>query len=127
MNEASLPPRQTLDRAPSPTDDRAIMGHVVYGMYAFAAFTAFPAFIGVIIAYLARGPVHGTWLGTHFTWQIRTFWYGLLLNVIGIVTTLILIGWLILGIAWLWFIWRTAKGWIRLSNREPLEDPYSFF
>ena len=126
MQQSSFPPHAG-NPPPSPTDDRTVMGHVVYGMYALAAVTGFPAFIGVIVAYFIRGSVRGTWLETHVTWQIRTFWYALLFQIIGWITTLILIGWLIIPLALLWFIWRTAKGWIRLSHRQPIEDPRSLF
>ena len=43
-----------------------------------AFLTGWPSIIAVILNYVKRGEVRGTWLESHFRWQIRTFWYGLL-------------------------------------------------
>ena len=65
-------------------------------------------------------------LESHVTWQIRTFWYELAFQVVGWITVWILIGWAILSLGVLFFIWRIAKGWVRLANRRPVENPDSF-
>ena len=117
----SRPPRE----AP-PTDNRTVLTHVVYGLYALTFLTGFTALVGVVMAYFNREPARGTWLESHVSWQIRTFWYGLLLQAIGWVTVWVLIGWFILAAATLWFVWRIAKGWIRLGHGVPIEDPYGF-
>ena len=111
--------------APDP-GELTIVAHVVYAMYALALFNGFTALVGVVVAYLNRDAVRGTWMDSHMTWQIRTFWYGLAISVVGIITTWILIGWLILGLGYLFFVWRIAKGWVRLSNRRPVESPETF-
>ena len=85
-----------------------------------------PSLIAVILNYLRRGDVRGTWLESHFRWQIRTFWYGLLwvsLCWMFLLMTLgigILVVWLPFGLLTLWFIYRVARGWMALSNRQPL-------
>ncbi|HKZ07964.1 MAG TPA: hypothetical protein VJU81_21045, partial [Methylomirabilota bacterium] len=85
-----------------------------------------PSLIAVILNYVKRGDVRGTWLESHFRWQIRTFWWGLLwaaLCGVFVVATLgvgILIAWLPLGIVGLWFIYRVARGWLRLVDRQPM-------
>lgn len=114
--------------------------HVVYGLHAFslltgilgtatvvgAFLTGWPSIIAVILNYLKRGAVQGTWLESHFRWQIRTFWYGLLwvsLCVLFIVATLgigIVIAWLPLAIITIWFIYRVARGWIALRDGRPM-------
>jgi uncharacterized membrane protein len=87
-----------------------------------AFLTGWPSLIAVILNYVKRAEVRGTWLESHFRWQIRTFWYGLLwvaLCVLFIVLTLgigILIAWLPLAIVGLWFVYRIARGWMRLSE-----------
>jgi uncharacterized membrane protein len=79
-----------------------------------------PSIIAVILNYVKRPDVRGTWLDSHFTWQIRTFWYGLLwvaLCGLFVVFTLgigLIIVWLPLAIVSLWFIYRIARGWLRL-------------
>lgn len=81
-----------------------------------------PSLIAVILNYVKRSEVRGTWLESHFHWQIRTFWYGLLwvgLCVLFVILTLgvgILIAWLPLAIVSVWFIYRIARGWIRLRD-----------
>jgi len=83
-----------------------------------------PSLIAVILNYVKRSEARGTWLDSHFRWQIRTFWYGLLwvaLCILFIVVTLgvgILIAWLPLGIVGLWFIYRIARGWLALVDRR---------
>lgn len=111
---------------PAQPGERTMVAHVVYAMYALSFVTGFTALVGVVVAYLNRDAVAGTWLASHATWQIRTFWYVLVFQIIGWITVWILIGWLILTIGLLYFIWRIAKGWIRLANRQPVEMPQSF-
>jgi uncharacterized membrane protein len=114
--------------------------HVIYGLHAFslltgilgaasvvgAFLTGWPSIIGVILNYVKRGEAHGTWLESHFRWQIRTFWFGLLwvtLCLLFVVMTLgigILIAWLPLGVVGLWFIYRIARGWLALIDRRPM-------
>jgi uncharacterized membrane protein len=85
-----------------------------------------PSIIAVILNYVKGSDVRGTWLESHFRWQIRTFWYGLLwvsLCMAFIILTFgvgILIAWLPLGLVSLWFIYRIARGWIRLRDGKPM-------
>ena len=59
-------------------------------------------------------------LDTHHTWMIRSFWWALLWGVIGIVTIVIVIGWAILFVVWVWYIYRHVRGLIALLNGEPM-------
>ncbi|MDX1636232.1 MAG: hypothetical protein R3280_16455 [Marinobacter sp.] len=71
---------------------------------------------GVIINYVKLDDVRGTWIEPHFRWQIRTFWIGVLWSVIGVITTVIIVGWFILlGIA-IWIIYRIVKGALALND-----------
>jgi uncharacterized membrane protein len=114
--------------------------HVIYGLHAvslitgivtaativFAFLTGWPSIIAVILNYVKRSEARGTWLESHFRWQIRTFWWGLLwvgLCLAFVVATLgigLLIAWLPLMIVGLWFIYRVASGWLRLVDRRPM-------
>jgi uncharacterized membrane protein len=76
--------------------------------------------VGVIVNYVKLDDAGGTWLESHFRWQIRTFWWGLLWGVIGSVLLLILIGWLVLAAAGIWIIYRIVKGAMYLSENRPL-------
>ena len=116
--------------------DTAPLGitHLIYALHAWSVFigltsaafivTAFlagwPSIIGVILNYVKRGDAAGTFLETHFRWQIRTFWLALLWAVIGALAFVSLIGipfaiviWVLTGI---WVLYRIARGWIALSN-----------
>ena len=116
--------------------------HIVYALHALGlvigAFGAasvlgsflfgWPSIIAVIINYVKRSDVRGTWLESHFTWQIRTFWFALLWAVVVAVVsaplTLVLIGfgtWALgMGLLGLWAIYRIARGWLRLNAREAM-------
>ena len=91
-----------------------------------AFLTGWPSIIAVILNYVKRSEVRGTWLDSHFSWQIRTFWYGLLwvsLCVLFVVLTLgigILIAWLPLALVSIWFIYRVVRGWLRLRDGLPM-------
>jgi uncharacterized membrane protein len=85
-----------------------------------------PSLIAVILNYIKRGEVRGTWLESHFRWQIRTFWFGLLwvaLCGLFVVMTLgigIFIAWIPLGVVGLWFIYRILRGWLNLKDHRPM-------
>jgi uncharacterized membrane protein len=85
-----------------------------------------PSLIAVIVNYVKRSDVRGTWLESHFRWQIRTFWFGLLwaapCGAILAVTlfTAIIVLWLPLAILTVWFIYRIARGWSALASNQPM-------
>ncbi len=87
-----------------------------------------PSIIAVIINYVKRNDVRGTWLESHFTWQIRTFWFALLwaaaVAIVSIPLAIVLVGigtW-VLGMALLgvWAIYRIARGWLRLNAHQEM-------
>ena len=84
--------------------------------------------VAIVLDYVKKDEAAGTWLESHFRWQIRTFWFGLLWVVLCglfVVFTFgvgILIAWLPLGIVGLWFIYRIARGWLRLVDRRPMYE-----
>ena len=129
----------------APSDSLVTITHVVYALHTLSlvigAFGAasiigafvfgWPSIIAVIINYVKRSEVRGTYLDSHFSWQIRTFWWALLMSVIiavlGFTLAIVLIGfaiWIIgffvLGI---WAIYRIARGWLALMDRRPMPLP----
>ena len=126
-----------MERAP---DSLLNWTHVVYALHAFslltgiigtatvvgAFLTGWPSIIAVILNYVKRGEARGTWLESHFRWQIRTFWFGLLwisLCVAFIIMTFgigILITWLPMVLVGLWFVYRIARGWVALGAARPM-------
>jgi uncharacterized membrane protein len=85
-----------------------------------------PSIIAVIMNYIKRSEARGTWLDSHFRWQIRTFWYGLawvVLCSLFVVFTLgigLIIVWIPLGFLTIWFIYRVARGWLALRDKRPM-------
>ncbi|QPD04617.1 MAG: hypothetical protein Nkreftii_002391 [Candidatus Nitrospira kreftii] len=113
---------------------------VVYALHAFslltgiigtatvvgAFLTGWPSIIAVVLNYIKRSDARGTWLESHFRWQIRTFWFGLLwMSLCGafIIATLgigLLFVWLPITLVGLWFVYRIVRGWVTLSDRRPM-------
>jgi uncharacterized membrane protein len=89
-----------------------------------ALLTGWPPIIAVNLNYVKRSDARGSWLESHFRWQIRTFWFGLLWVVLcGLLVVLtlgvgLIIVWLPLAFVTTWFIYRIARGWPRLGARQ---------
>jgi uncharacterized membrane protein len=113
--------------------------HLIYALHAFSAFmgivssafvvtaflTGWPSIIAVVLNYAKRADVRGTFLESHFRWQIRTFWYALLWVVIGWFLFLTIIGIplaiLIFVVTGIWVLYRIARGWMALNEGRPIE------
>jgi uncharacterized membrane protein len=126
---------------PLPAEDLVTLTHVMYALHAFSALagitsaafvvTAFlsgwPSIIAVIINYVKRDSVRGTFLDSHFSWQIRTFWWSLLWVIVAgvMIATLIgaVIGIPLLLLVGLWVIYRIIRGWIALASRKAMPLP----
>ncbi len=93
---------------------------VVYILYALSYFTGITAIAGIIINYVKLEEVQGTWLESHFRWQMRTFWFGLLWAVIGVLSMIIVVGFAILFANFCWIIYRIVKGWLNLNDDKPM-------
>jgi uncharacterized membrane protein len=105
--------------------DLQSLKNVAIAVYALQAASILPPFVitffvAVILNYIKRDDVRGTWLESHFRWQLRTFWFGLLWFVLGGLTYVIVIGWAILFAASLWLIYRILKGWLNLNDGKPM-------
>ena len=92
----------------------------VYILQALGFLTVITPIIGIIVNYIKEDDVRGSWLESHFRWQKATFWYGLLWTVLGVLTQWILIGWVVLMLLAIWFIYRIAKGWIYLVDGKEM-------
>jgi uncharacterized membrane protein len=93
---------------------------VIYALYALALFAGVSAIVAIVLNYIKRDEVQGTWLESHFRWQISTFWWSVVWCVVGAITWIILIGWIVWGVAFVWFIYRIAKGWLNLNDNKPM-------
>jgi len=132
----------------APLDTRDSLGsalrtmHIVYALHALGlglgAFGAasvvgsflfgWPSIIAVILSYVKRSEATGTWLASHYTWTIRTFWWALgwsvLVAVVSIPLAIALVGILtwavgifLLGV---WAIYRVMRGWLQLKDRQAM-------
>jgi uncharacterized membrane protein len=136
-----MPQPDILDAQPvvaTPRDSLVTLAHVIYALHAFAVLSGvltsativgsfvsgLPSIVAVILNYLKRSEVRGTWLDSHFRWQIRTFWFALLWILLALVLAFTLIGIplalvLLLG-SGLWVIYRVVRGWLALQDRHPM-------
>ncbi len=97
------------------TSAAMIIGAFIFGL---------PSIVAVIVNYVKRSDVRGTFLESHFAWQIRTFWFAALWAVVGLllwaVLAILLIGFVIgpaiLIVTGLWVIYRIARGWLALRD-----------
>ena len=97
----------------APENDKKI-ATVIYALQAASFLLGFTFIVAVILNYIKRDDVQGTWLESHFRWQIRTFWFSFLWAVIGGLATFVGVGYFILAANFIWVIYRIAKGWLRL-------------
>jgi uncharacterized membrane protein len=112
--------------------------HIIYLLHGFSVLmgilgpaliittflTGWPSIIAVIINYIKRSDVRGTYLDSHFSWQIRTFWYTVLWLVIAAILFATVIGivlaYVIAVAAGLWIVYRIMRGWIALNEGRPM-------
>ena len=130
-----------MSSAPSglvPRSGLVTLTHVIYALHAFSAVTGiissalivtaflsgWPSIIAVILNYVKRSDVRGTWLDSHFSWQIRTFWFALLWLVIGGVLFATVIGIPVAIVLWIatgiWVLYRIIRGWLALLSEKTL-------
>lgn len=106
---------------PSPPDIDGLktIAFAVYVLQALSFFWGITAIVGVIIDYVKLNDARGTWLENHLRWQIRTFWWGLFWSVIGFGLIWVFgLGFVVLGIVYIWTIYRVVKGWLKLTERK---------
>ncbi len=112
--------------------------HIIYGLHAIAVLVGvtsaatvaggfvfgLPSLIAVFLNYLKRSDVNGTWLESHFRWQIRTFWFTLLwLVAYGLLIITIIgipIAWILIALLGLWVGYRVIRGWVALADARPV-------
>jgi len=129
---------QTTALPAEPAPSLLNVAHLVYALHALSLFIgvttaativgAFvfgvPSIIAVVINYLKREDARGTFLESHFRWQIRTFWFALLWCVVGAMLFVTFVGiplaLALFFVAGLWAVYRVARGWLALRNRKPM-------
>ena len=112
--------------------------HFIYGLHAIAVVVGItsaatvaggfvfglPSLVAVFLNYLKRSDVNGTWLESHFRWQIRTFWFtALWLLVYGLLIITIIgipLAWILIALLGLWVGYRVIRGWVALFGVKPI-------
>ncbi|HEY1288764.1 MAG TPA: hypothetical protein VGF58_10610 [Burkholderiales bacterium] len=121
-----------------PRESLVTLAHVIYALHAFsvltglataalvvtAFLTGWPSIIAVILNYVKRSEVRGTWLDSHFSWQIRTFWFALLWVLLGAILFATVVGilfaWAIWVITGIWVLYRIIRGWLALASHKAM-------
>jgi uncharacterized membrane protein len=124
----------------TPRHELVTLTHVVYALHGFSALmgvltsafvvTAFlsgwPSIIAVIINLVKRDEVRGTYLESHFSWQIRTFFYALLWVLVAMLVAMTIIGipiaWIIAVVLGIWVLYRIVRGWLALNDARPVHS-----
>ena len=119
---ASAAPPAAAGPAPADAALRRLTA-IVYGLQLAGYFTGLSPIVGLIVNYAKRDAVAGSWLESHFRWQIRTFWITLAGTVLGTVLLFVVVGIFVLGIVAMWFLYRAIKGWMELSEGKPMYGP----
>jgi uncharacterized membrane protein len=134
----STPTPPVTTEAPHVDESLVTYTHVIYALHALAVIigiTTFhtivgsfigglPSIIAVIMNYARRSATRGTYLESHFRWQIRTFWYAVLWAAVCALVMVTLIG-IPIAIAGLlalsiWIAYRVIRGWLALRDRRPM-------
>jgi uncharacterized membrane protein len=106
--------------APASDEANKTLTTVIYALYASSILVGVTILVAIVMNYVKRDDVAGTWLESHFRWQIRTFWFGLLWSVLGVLSLVVVVGFGVLFANLVWFIYRIVKGWIRLNEGRPM-------
>ena len=132
---------QSTAGAAAPREGLIQLAHVIYGLHAFSAvtglvgtativgafLTGWPSIIAVVLNYAKRSDVRGTYLESHFSWQIRTFWYAFAWVLIGVILAVTLIGipisFAIFFATGIWVLYRIVRGWLALLDRKHMPVP----
>lgn len=125
--------------ADAPSEALVRLTHIVYALHAFSALmgvissaavvtaflTGWPSILAVVLNYAKRSEARDTWLESHFSWQLRTFWFAFLWLVIAGLLFVTLIGipiaWIIVVATGVWVLYRIIRGWLVLNDGSPID------
>ena len=124
----------------TPREGLVRLTHIIYGLHAFSAvmgvissaavvtafLTGWPSILAVILNYAKRADVRGTYLESHFRWQIRTFWFAALWVLVAVLLFVTILGiplaWLVVVVTGVWVLYRIGRGWLALNDGSPMEQ-----
>ena len=138
MTEPEILPAERSEYRPG--EGMIKLTHLIYALHALSVITGIatsativgsfvggiPSIIAVILNYVKRGEVRGSWLDSHFGWQIRTFWYAAMWVVVAYLMFITIIGipffFVIVALAGLWVMYRVVRGWLALNDRRAMPE-----
>lgn len=125
-----LPPESDQAYAINEAQNDRVLLHVCYGLLVGGFFSAgITSLIAVILAYIKRHPEEA-YTFSHLTWIIRSFWIAFIGTVVAtllfLTVLLIPLAALLGGIMMIWNVIRIAKGWLRLLDKRPIDEPYNY-
>jgi uncharacterized membrane protein len=124
----------------TPREGLVRLTHIIYGLHAFSAvmgvissaavvtafLTGWPSILAVILNYAKRADVRGTYLESHFRWQIRTFWFAALWVLVAVLLFVTILGiplaWLVVVVTGVWVLYRIGRGWLALNDGSPMKQ-----
>lgn len=109
-----------VDKTPEQLASLRQLTLVIYILYALSWLTGITAIVAIVINYVKREDAAGTIYESHFTWQIRTFWWALFWSLLGFLSLIVLVGFVILFAVAVWLIYRLIKGWLYWNDRKPM-------
>lgn len=95
---------------------------LVYALQAASFLVGVTFIAAIMVNYLKRDEMAGSWLESHFNWQIRTFWWSLLWAVVGLVLSVVVVGIFILIADAIWVIYRIVIGWLALNDGNEMYE-----
>ena len=122
----------------TPQDNLLLLTHIIYALHALSVImgligsafvitsflTSWPSIIAIIINYTKRNAVRDTYLDSHFSWQIRTFWFAFLWMISAVILFITVFGialsYIITVGAGLWVSYRIIRGWLALNEGRPM-------
>ena len=126
------------NNASKPSQNLITLTHVMYGLHAFSALmgmlgaafivtaflTGWPSIIAVVINYVKRSDVRGSYLDSHFSWHLRTFWYALLwVLVMGLLVMTFVgipVAFIVAIVVGIWVLYRIGRGWLALVEGKTM-------
>lgn len=127
-NAASAAKAKPVRAFPTPWFKPSILNaKLIYAGFLVSLAIPFLALVSGYLAYAGRNSDAPSWLRSHYHYQFRTFFIGLLANIVAWVLTLVGVGLLLLPLIAIWVVARSVHGLIRVAQRSPIDNPDSYF
>ena len=96
---------------------------IVGALYIASFLTGITGLVGVVLAHIWEGEARGTWMESHYTYLIRTFWFSVIFGIVAFLLMFVLVGFLLFPLIAIWFGVRSVLSLIKASKQEPMPDP----